>query len=289
MKIKPGHQYQRIASALQWLCQHQQDQPALTELAAHVGLSPQHLQRMFQQWAGVTPKQYLKYLTKTRALNHLQAGQSVLDTAIQSGLSGPGRLHDLLVTTQAMTPGEARRRGDGVAIDYGYGMTPFGEALLAWNERGICFLGFCVDTSRQQVYADFTRQWPDAVLKREMTQAESKLAEIFTPRQHQDLKVWLRGSPFQLLIWEALLHLPAGAHCSYAQLAAFSGHANASRAVGTALGRNPVAWIIPCHRVITSLGAMGGYRWGVHTKQAMLAYEAATTDVSHSARHTRTS
>lgn len=269
------HHYQLIAEALHWLCQNQQDQPSLEELADHVGLSPQYLQRLFQDWAGVTPKQFLKYLTKAQAMERLRQGQTVLDSALSSGLSGPGRLHDLLITTQAMTPGEAKRKGLGVEVSYGYGITPFGEALLAWTDRGVCFLGFCHEAGKQHIWNHFTQQWPDANLAEDSLGANDKLAEIFNEKEHKQLKIWLRGSPFQLRVWEALLSLPAGTHCTYGQLASFSGHAGASRATGSAIGRNPVSWLIPCHRVINSLGTLGGYRWGTHTKQAMIGYEAA--------------
>lgn len=269
------HHYQLIAEALHWLCQNQQDQPSLEELADHVGLSPQYLQRLFQDWAGVTPKQFLKYLTKAQAMERLRQGQTVLDSALSSGLSGPGRLHDLLITTQAMTPGEAKRKGLGVEVSYGYGITPFGEALLAWTDRGVCFLGFCHEEGKQHIWNHFTQQWPDANLAEDSLGANDKLAEIFNEKEHKQLKIWLRGSPFQLRVWEALLSLPAGTHCTYGQLASFSGHAGASRATGSAIGRNPVSWLIPCHLVINSLGTLGGYRWGTHTKQAMIGYEAA--------------
>jgi len=269
------HHYQLIADALHWLCQNQQNQPSLEELAQHVGLSPQYLQRLFQEWAGVSPKQFLKHLTKAQAMERLRQGQTVLDSAISSGLSGPGRLHDLLVTTQAMTPGEAKRKGLGVKMEYGFGITPFGEALLAWTDRGVCFLGFCREEGKSHIWSHFTQQWPDANLSEDSLKAGDKLAEIFDEDEHKQLKVWLRGSPFQLRVWEALLSLPTGTHCTYGQLASFSGHAGANRATGSAIGRNPVSWLIPCHRVINSLGTIGGYRWGTNTKQAMIGYEAA--------------
>ena len=269
--------YRMIADALQWLVENQQRQPGLEELAQHVGLSGPYLQRLFQQWAGVSPKQFLKYLTKAQAIERLKQGQSVLDSALSSGLSGPGRLHDLMITTVAITPGEAKRKGRGVDIKYGYGLTPFGEALLAWTERGICFLGFCDEKNRQHSWTQFNQQWPDANLTEDNAQASEQLLVIFSETEQKDLKIWLRGSPFQLSVWEALLKLPAGAHCSYAQLASISGHAGAHRATGTAIGRNPVCWLIPCHRVINGLGTMGGYRWGVNTKQAMIGYEAAVS------------
>ena len=267
--------YQLIAQALHWLCQNQQDQPGLDELAAHVGLSPHYLQRLFQDWAGVSPKQFVKYLTKAQAMERLQQGQTVLDSALSSGLSGPGRLHDLLITTEATTPGEARRRGLGVEMKYGYGPTPFGEALLAWTDRGVCFLGFCHEEGRQHVWKHFTDQWPDADLSEHHSHAENSLAELFDEQDHGKLKVWLRGSPFQLRIWEALLNIPPGTHCTYGQVASFAGNGRASRATGSAIGRNPVSWLIPCHRVINSLGTLGGYRWGTNTKQAIIGYEAA--------------
>jgi len=273
--MKSQDHYQLIAEALHWLCQNQQDQPGLEELANHVGLSPHYLQRLFQEWTGVSPKQFLKYLTKTQAMERLVQGQTVLDSALSSGLSGPGRLHDLLITTQAMTPGEAKKKGHGVEVSYGYGITPFGEALLAWTDRGVCFLGFCHEEGKQNTLEEFKGQWPDASLTENNLEASNKLTEIFNEKEHKQLKVWLRGSPFQLRVWEALLNLPVGTHCTYGQLAAFSGNAGASRATGSAIGRNPVSWLIPCHRVINSLGALGGYRWGTNTKQAIIGYEAA--------------
>jgi len=272
------HHYQLISEALHWLCRNQQNQPSLEELADHVGLSPHYLQRLFQDWAGVSPKQFLKYLTKAQAMNRLRQGQSVLESALSSGLSGPGRLHDLLITTQAMTPGEAKRKGLGVEMQYGFGITPFGEALLAWTERGVCFLGFCHEKGKQHILNQLSEQWPDANLSENNPQADQKLTEIFIEEEHKKLKIWLRGSPFQLQVWEALLSIPVGTHCSYGQLAAFAGKNGASRATGSAIGRNPVSWIIPCHRVINSLGTMGGYRWGINTKQAMIGYEASISN-----------
>lgn len=269
------HHFELIAESIHWLCQNQQNQPSLDALAEHVGLSPHYMQRLFQEWAGVSPKQFLKYLTKTQAMERLRQGQTVLDAAVSSGLSGPGRLHDLIVTTEAMTPGEAKSRGLGVNVSFGYGNTPFGEALLGWTDKGICFLGFAHDEGRDRLWSHFRQQLPDAILSEETSQAEIKLTEIFTGSERKELRIWLRGSPFQLRIWEALLSLPPGVHCTYGQLAALTGNAGASRATGTAIGRNPVSWLIPCHRVINSLGTLGGYRWGVNTKQAMIGYEAA--------------
>jgi len=273
------HQFDLIAESIHWLCRNQQNQPGLEELAEHVGLSPYYMQRLFQQWAGVSPKQFLKYLTKTQAMERLKQGQTVLDAAVSSGLSGPGRLHDLIVTTEAMTPGQAKQKGQGVQVSFGYGKTPFGKALLGWTDKGICFLGFAHDEGTDRLWTHFRQQWPDAIVSEDHSQAELKLRQIFTGSENKELKVWLRGSPFQLRIWEALLCLPAGVHCTYGQLASLTGNAGASRATGTAIGRNPVSWLIPCHRVINSLGTLGGYRWGINTKQAMIGYEAAQSDL----------
>jgi len=267
--------YQLIGDALHWLCHNQQEQPSLEELAAHIGLSPHYLQRIFQQWVGISPKQFLKYLTKNQAIERLRQGQTVFDTALESGLSGPGRLHDLLITTEAMTPGEARRKGSGVDMSFGFGFTPFGEALLSWTDRGICFLGFCREKGRQHSWQHLNEQWPDARLTERPAEVVEKLTGIFTVQEHKQLKLWLRGSPFQLRVWEALLQIPPGTHCTYGQVASFTGNAAASRATGTAIGRNPVSWLIPCHRVINSLGTLGGYRWGMDTKQAIIGFEAA--------------
>ena len=276
--MESQHHYQLISEALHWLCQNQQKQPSLEELADHVGLSPHYLQRLLQDWAGVSPKQFLKYLTKAQAMDRLRQGQTVLESALSSGLSGPGRLHDLLITTQAMTPGEAKRKGLGVEMQYGFGITPFGEALLAWTERGVCFLGFCHEKGKQHIRSQLSEQWPDADLSGNNQQAHEKLTEIFVEEEHKKLKIWLRGSPFQLQVWEALLSIPAGTHCTYGQLASFAGKTGASRATGSAIGRNPVSWLIPCHRVINSLGTLGGYRWGINTKQAMIGYEASISN-----------
>jgi AraC family transcriptional regulator of adaptative response/methylated-DNA-[protein]-cysteine methyltransferase len=278
--METQYHYQLISETLHWLFQHQKNQPSLEEIADHVGLSPHYLQRLFQDWVGVSPKQFLKYLTKTQAMERLRKGQTVLDTALSSGLSGPGRLHDLLITTEAMTPGEAKRKGHGVDMNYGFGITPFGDALLAWTNRGISFLGFCHEQGQQHIWSQFNDQWPDACLSEDNVSANIKLAEVFAETEHKNLKIWLRGSPFQLRVWEALLSLPIGTHCTYGQLASFTGNDRASRAIGSAVGRNPVSWLIPCHRVITGLGTMGGYRWGIHTKQAMIGYEAAVRELS---------
>jgi len=268
-------QSEMVSEALHWLVQHKDEQPGLQRLAAHVGLSESHLQRTFQEFAGVSPKQFLKFLTKQEALERLRNGQTVLDTALGVGLSGPGRLHDLIVTTEALTPGEARRKGAGVAMSYGTGVTPFGLAFVAWTVRGISFLGFCHQKTPGMALTELRSQWPGSRLVEDAAQSQARLDAVFQDVPRQPIKIWLRGSPFQLRVWEALLAIPPGVHCTYGQIAAHLDQPGAGRAVGTAIGRNPVSWLIPCHRVITGLGTLGGYRWGTDTKLAMIGYEAA--------------
>ena len=242
-----------------------------------MGVSPHHLQRTFQTWAGVSPKQFLKSLTRDAALARLKKGSSVLDASLGAGLSGPGRLHDLLISTDALTPGEIRKHGEGVQLDYGFGETLFGKALVAWTSRGVNFLGFCEENGAESTLATLQEQWANASFRESTTAAQRWLDRIFSGSNDKPVPLWLRGSPFQLKVWEALLEIPEGTHSTYGQLAVRIGHPGAARAVGTAVGGNPVSWIIPCHRVIRQMGEMGGYRWGGLTKRAMIGYEAAST------------
>lgn len=266
--------YEMIARALRYLVAHQAEQPDLATLASYLGHSEGHVQRTFQAYAGLSPKQFLRMLTREKALERLAGGANVLDAALDSGLSGPGRLHDLLISTDAMTPGEARRRGAGVTLDYGVGASPFGEALAAWNSRGLAFLGF-IDTGKDHCLQELAAQWPDAKLRESPEAASEWIHAIFRRTAREPLQVWLRGSPFQLKVWEALLTIPVGRHVSYRDIAQRVDKPRASRAVGTAVGRNPISWLIPCHRVITSTGGLGGYRWGLDAKRAMIGVEAS--------------
>ena len=266
--------YQLVARTLEWVAAHRSDQPDLERLSKEMGLSPHHLQRTFQDWAGVSPKQFLKSLTRQAARERLVEGYSVLDTAIDTGLSGPGRLHDLMVTTEALSPGEIRTLGKGVQIRYGSGQTLFGEALIAWTERGINFLAFTEYSGLNITVNYLKNQWISAEFQSDQSGADKLLGQVFSDTGDQAIKLWLKGSPFQLKVWEALMAIPDGTHASYGQIASRIGHPSASRAVGTAIGSNPIAWIIPCHRVIRQLGELGGYRWGEITKQAMIGFEA---------------
>lgn len=262
------------AKAIHWLIEQRENRPSLKSLADHLGLSQAHVQKSFQANVGLSPRQFLALMTRDEALARLRRGETVLDAALNSGLSGPGRLHDLLIRTDALTPGEARRLGLGVELSYGLGATPFGQALLAWSERGITFLGFTAEGGAAQALENLQHQWPDATLVRNNREAAARLAAVFDASREQPLQIWLRGSPFQLKVWEALLSIPADHHVSYGQLARHLGKPNAPRAIGTAVGKNPVAWLIPCHRVIAGSGALGGYRWGLRTKELMIGMEA---------------
>jgi AraC family transcriptional regulator of adaptative response/methylated-DNA-[protein]-cysteine methyltransferase len=268
-----SNHYQLISSVLQWLVENQKSQPALDHIAHEFGLSEFHLQRTFQEYVGVSPKQFLKFLGKQEAIRRLKDGQTVFDTALDIGLSGPGRLHDLIITTESVTPGQIRQSGHGVEMQYGFGSTPFGTALVAWTSRGISFLGFCDEDSRNRTLADLKQQWPGVTLSENGPAAGKTADKIFATPDGVPTRIWLRGSPFQLKVWEALLKIPLSENCSYGQVAIHIGQPKASRAVGSAVGSNPVAWLIPCHRVITSLGTLGGYRWGTQTKEVMLAFE----------------
>lgn len=266
--------FQLVARTLEWVAAHRSAQPDLDCLSREMGLSPHHLQRTFQDWAGVSPKQFLKSLSRQAARERLLEGSSVLDTAIETGLSGPGRLHDLMVTTEALSPGEIKTLGKGVAIHYGSGHTLFGEALISWTERGINFLGFTEYSGLSNALNSLINQWKYANFIKNQEGADELLRRVFSGTGDQAVKLWLKGSPFQLKVWEALMAIPDGAHATYGQIASHIGQPSASRAVGTAIGNNPIAWIIPCHRVIRQLGEIGGYRWGEITKQAMIGFEA---------------
>jgi AraC family transcriptional regulator of adaptative response/methylated-DNA-[protein]-cysteine methyltransferase len=273
--MQTNRHFELIARAIRWVADHQSEQPDLALLADELNVSPHHLQRTFQAWAGVSPKQFLKALTRDAALQRLAAGSSVLETSFSVGLSGPGRLHDLLVTTEALTPGEVRNRGKGVVLNYGFGDTPFGQALVAWTARGLNFLGFCDELGAEHVLKELRGVWADAVFDERPFEAQSWLDRVFAGSREQPLRLWLRGSPFQLKVWEALMAIPDGSSITYGGLARLVGQPSAARAVGSAVGANPLAWIIPCHRVIRHLGETGGYRWGTVTKRALIGLESA--------------
>jgi len=274
--------YRRVERAIRFLAEDFQSQPSLDAVAARVGLSPFHFQRLFRRWAGVSPKRFVQYLTAEHAKALLRRSASVLDAAWGAGLSGPGRLHDLVVAVEAVTPGELKRGGEGLEIRYGFHATPFGECLVAVTGRGVCALSFVAGDGRAAAKRELQQAWPGATLVEDAEASAPVVMAVFARRGRGErrLRLLLKGTNLQLKVWSALLRLPEGTAVTYADVARAVGQPRAARAVGTALGRNPVGVLIPCHRVLRSTGAFGGYRWGEARKRALLAWEGARTEPS---------
>ena len=268
--------YQRVEQAIEYLEKNADRQPELSEIASAIGLSEYHFQRVFSRWAGISPKRFLQFLTKENAKGLLAKPENLLDTTYGVGLSSLGRLHDLFITTEAVTPGQFKSGGAGLTIRYGLHDTPFGKALVGTTERGLCHLGF-ISSSEGDAIDRLVSGWPEAKVIEDHKTTLSLVEPIFNLNQpsKKSLHLHLRGTNFQLKVWEALLRIPLGSVTSYQELAEQAGHPDASRAVGTALGRNPIAVLIPCHRVIRKLGEFGNYRYGVARKKALLGWEAA--------------
>jgi AraC family transcriptional regulator, regulatory protein of adaptative response / methylated-DNA-[protein]-cysteine methyltransferase len=267
--------YTRIEKAIHYLDERFPEQPDLSEVAKSVDLSPFHFQRLFRRWAGISPKRFLQFLTLDYAKHALEESGNVLDAAYATGLSSPSRLHDLFVSAEAVTPGEFKKRGAGLRISYGFHPSPFGECMLAVTDRGICAMYF-VTSNREAVFEEVRRRWPEAAFAEDPEATGQYLARIFPLNSAPGkLAIDLRGTNFQIRVWQALLEIPVGAVVPYEDLAARVGNPKATRAVGTAVGQNPIAFIIPCHRVIRKLGAVGNYHGGVSRKRAILAWEAA--------------
>ncbi len=238
-----------------------------------MGMSPSHFQRIFSQWVGVSPKKYQQYLTLDHARQVLQNRFTTLEAASEVGLSGTGRLHDLFVSWEAMTPGEFAKGGEGLIVYWGWFDTPFGEALAMGTARGLCGLGFSAETGRDEAMRDLTARWPNALYQENPEAIRSWVETAFG--QSGETKLHMIGAPFQIKVWEALLRIPSGHVTTYSELAQSVGHPRAVRAVGTAVGRNPVSFLIPCHRALRKSGALGGYHWGLPVKRAILAWESA--------------
>lgn len=252
--------------------------PGLTldDLAARMAMSPAHFQRLFTQWVGVSPKKYQQYLTLDHARTVLRDRFTLLDAADQVGLSGTGRLHDLFVQWEAMTPGEFARGGADLVIRWGWFHTPFGPALAMGTDRGLCGLAFSAETGAEAAMADMTARWPGATFAKDPAPLRDWVAAAFA--QRGATRLHMIGAPFQIKVWEALLRIPSGHVTSYSELAQAVGHPRATRAVGTAVGRNPVSFLIPCHRALRKSGALGGYHWGLPVKRALLAWESARAE-----------
>jgi AraC family transcriptional regulator of adaptative response/methylated-DNA-[protein]-cysteine methyltransferase len=266
--------FARIARAIRYIDDKFREQPRLAGIAAHAGLSEFHFNRLFRRWAGVTPKQYLAFVTGNAAKGALLTQPSVLDAAYSVGLSGPGRLHDLIVTLDAMTPGELKLLGRGTMIRYGFTDTPFGRALVAATMRGVCHLAFVEVGKEKSAVRQLQERWPDAHLEHDDAHALTIAMQIWRGEGQSALKVNVGGTNFQLKVWKALLDLGARGRTTYTAVADAIGHPSGTRAVGNAVGANSVGWLIPCHSVLRKDGSLGGYHWGEERKRAMLAWKS---------------
>lgn len=265
--------YVRMAQALDWLAERWLDRPSLDDAADAAGLSPFHFQRTFTRWAGVSPKTFMAAIAHAEARKSLDAGASVLDAAFDAGLSGPSRLHDLFIAHEAVTPGEARRRGEGLELTWGWAPTPFGKALFAMTPRGLAGLGFAEAEGEGAAFADMHRRFPAANWVRDDQAAAAMALHAFAGGE-SPLPVVLIGPPFHVQVWKALLRIPAGETATYGQVAAWAGKPKAFQATGAAIGANPLALLIPCHRAIAKDGRLTGYHWGLARKAAILGSEA---------------
>lgn len=277
MKQQQELNYERIAAAIRFIKENRQEQPRLETIAGHVHMSPAHFQRMFQEWAGISPKNFLQYLNVEYAKRILkQTHASLFDTACEVGLSGTGRLHDLFVNIEGMTPGEYKNGGQALRINYSFAETPFGQVMVASTDKGICYLAF-VDEGEEEALGSLKQLFPNAAYTQCPDRKQEDALSVFNRdwSKPDEIKLHLKGTSFQLKVWETLLKIPAGGLTTYADLATKSGHEGACRAVGTAIGRNPVAFLIPCHRVIKATGDIGNYHWGEVRKEAIIGWEAA--------------
>ena len=286
--------YERVRDAIEFLSRNWKRQPDADEIARHIGLSTSHFQQLFRGWAGITPKQFLQALTIDHARMLLREAASVLDAALEVGLSGPGRLHDLFVAHEAMSPGEYGRGGAGIVLTYGFHASPFGEAIVVATPRGLAALGW-VDQKdapgtasdsgkpgggREGALADMRKRWPNAHFNQdeEATQVYARQAfDRAAWTQERPLRVVLIGSDFEIRVWETLLKIPMGRAVTYSTIAGHIGKPKAARAVGAAVGRNPISFVVPCHRVLGASGALTGYHWGLTRKQAIIGWEAGHT------------
>lgn len=276
--MDPITDYARIEQAIRYLDRERSAAPSLADVAAHVGLSESHFQRMFTRWAGISPKRLVQYRTAEVIKRVLRARRPVLEATYEAGRSGPGRLYDLVVNAEAVTPGESQRGGLGVRVQYGFHPTPFGECLIALTARGICHLAFVAPIAREEALARLARDWPSAELEANQAATRTVAAQAFPPPGSSvvpSLTLHVKGTNFQLKVWKALLDIPSGEVTTYGAIATQLGDAKAARAVGAAVGANPVSYLIPCHRVIRASGEMGGYAWGVDRKRVMLARETS--------------
>lgn len=282
MKEQEIINYRRVAEAIAYIQQNFTNQPTLEEIAEKVHLSPYHFQRLFTDWAGVSPKKFLQYISVQYAKQILDSSQCTLfETAYKTGLSGTGRLHDLFVKIEGMTPGEYKNKGDTLSINYSFSQSPFGNILVASTPKGICYMGFSDDA--KAAFQDLEKRFPKAVFVQHMDDFQQNALKIYTQdwSNIHTIKLHLKGTDFQLKVWEVLLKVPTGNLATYGTIATAIQKPKAARAVGTAIGSNPIAFLIPCHRVIQSTGVFGGYMWGSTRKTAMIGWEAAKVNASN--------
>jgi AraC family transcriptional regulator of adaptative response/methylated-DNA-[protein]-cysteine methyltransferase len=282
MKEQETNNYNRIAEAIGYIKDNYKTQPALDLIAEQVHLSPFHFQRLFTEWAGVSPKKFLQYITVEHAKKMLKETQATLfDTAFETGLSGTGRLHDLFINIEGMTPGEYKNGGENLSINYSFAETPFGNILVASTPKGICHIAFTNDD--KEALAVLQNKFPNAAYRQVVDLAQQDVLYVFTHdwSKLNQIKLHLKGTEFQLKVWETLLKIPMGQLATYGTIAKQINIPNASRAVGSAIGDNPVAFLIPCHRVIQSTGVFGQYHWGPVRKTAMIGWEAAHANTSN--------
>jgi AraC family transcriptional regulator of adaptative response/methylated-DNA-[protein]-cysteine methyltransferase len=274
----PGDDYRIVAGVIEMLTEDYQNQPSLEAIAHELGAAPLDLQKTFTRWAGLSPKAFLQAVTLDHAKRLLGKEKlPLLETSLELGLSSPGRLHDLFVTHEAMSPGEWKDQGRGLTIRYGFADSIFGKALLMVTERGLCGLGFAEPGGEEDAYRDMAGRWPDATFVAANAAVAPYAARIFDPeRWHEDqpLRIVLIGTDFQIRVWEELLTIPLGRLSTYSDIAGRIGKPQASRAVGAAVGRNPISFVVPCHRAVGKSGALTGYHWGLTRKRAMLGWEA---------------
>lgn len=270
----PGYHYHVMRRALDLIDAH--PGLSLTDLAAQMNLSPAHFQRIFSQWVGVSPKRYQQYLALDHAKTLLRDNMTTLEVSHSIGLSGNGRLHDLFVRWESMSPGDYARAGDGVTIYWDWFDSPFGQALVMGTEKGLCGLAFAAETGADPAMQDMVSRWPKARYIQDPAPLKPLVQAAFA--QKGETRLHMIGAPFQIKVWEALLQIPSGQVTTYSEIAGAIGRPRAVRAVGTAVGRNPVSWLIPCHRALRKSGGLGGYHWGLPVKRALLAYESARAE-----------
>jgi AraC family transcriptional regulator, regulatory protein of adaptative response / methylated-DNA-[protein]-cysteine methyltransferase len=273
----PARDYEIVKKTLAFIHENWREQPSLEAIAEQAELSPTHLQRLFTRWAGLSPKAFLQAVTLDHARSLLRDSASILDTAYEVGLSGPGRLHDLFVTHEGMTPGSYKTGGKGLTLRFGFHDCPFGRALVMITDQGLAGLAFADDGQEKDTLLDMQSRWPGAAYIEDWLRTKPYADRIFKPenwRKDQPLRVVFIGSDFEIRVWETLLRIPLGKRSTYSDVAAHIGKPNAARAVGSAVGRNPVSFVVPCHRVLGKSGSLSGYHWGLTRKRAILGWEA---------------